>query len=504
MNQALLKHFKIAEADAAQIQAALAGNQTFLEALFEKNLIDSAGYLAWAKEHYSLPVLKIDFFNKNNNADALLDRYKNVFPKNVVPFFEMDGTLYVMCLEPTTFEAPQPIQYFLAPFEVMQKYAAKNETSIVPEAAAEVETVKEETNPLFKDLSGAAKPLDEFNFENISLDEVKADQPAPEGSEDQGEIKLEDKEDVPAGLDFPADPNGKESFVTDQPVTSVDLNTFKFDNLMPVTEGYKEQPAPVPAAPTPAPTAAPAPVHAAPVMATPVAPAPVTATPVTPAPVTPKPVVSKQTAVFSMDSLVAKHPPKNKTPAAAPVEAASTEVAPPIAVPDIAPMAPPAPLEASAPAIFSASEETSPAIPASLFGSVLDTMKKHFDQSMVLIFNNGVLEPKAWDANWTKGSNAESPIDVSTPSIFRIVNESQNPYHGHVIPNPVNESFFINWNNGQLPQHVTICPIVHDRHVLGMVLGTATKENSKKFQLHHIQQIAKDAVTSLASQSKAA
>src|SRR5688572_7064783 len=107
MNLDLIKHFKLSESEIAKIQSTLKPSQTLLEVLFEKNLVDPVAYLAWAKDHYSLPVLKIEFLNKTNNIDALLDRYKSVFPRNVIPFHEMDGVLYVMCLEPTPFQAPQ-------------------------------------------------------------------------------------------------------------------------------------------------------------------------------------------------------------------------------------------------------------------------------------------------------------------------------------------------------------------------------------------------------------
>lgn len=504
MNQALIKHFKLSESDVAQMQASLQPHQSILEVLLEKKLIDPAAYLAWAKEHYSLPVLKIEFLNKTNNIENLLDRYKNVFPKNVIPFHEMDGILYVMCLEPTPFEAPQTIQYVLAPFDILQKYAFKNESSVVHQESIEMPVEKENTNPLFKNLeaSKGASPLDSFSFENISIGEAKPAEEPPPGSEDQGEIKLEDKADVPAGLNFPSSPSGADnSFVSENPVTSVDLNSFKFEGLMPVVdhpvpakeEEKSVQPA-APSQPTPVPVAAP--------VATPVA-APVKAAP-------------SKVSVLTADSLIAKHPPKNKPqtqPAetAAPVAAAPTAIPmpqpAPIAPPQAAPVAPPTPVMAPpppSPVVPVHASVPTPAAPQSAeFDGILHALKKYFDQTMVLLFTNGNLEPKAWDATWTKSAHAQNMIDVTTPSIFRIVNETQHPYHGHIIPNSVNESFFNNWNKGQYPEHITICPIIHEKKIYGMVLGATTKEGAKKYQLHHVQEIANDTFAMLSS-SKAA
>jgi hypothetical protein len=473
MNPALIKHFKLSEADIAQIQAALQPNQTLLDVLFEKKLVDPAAYLWWAKEHYSLPVLKIEFLNQTNNVEALLDRYKNVFPKNIIPFHEVDGVLYVMCLEPTPFEAPQTIQYVLAPYEVISKYASKYLTNAIAteEPKVEIPEEKENTNPLFKNLDTTKNPLESFSFDNLTTGE-DAKPPTPEGdASDVGAIQLEDKEDVPAGLDFPTTPEREnDSFVTNNTVKAVDLDSFSFVGVVPVNEEQKETS-------TQAPPAAqtPPPAEAQPAIA---APAPAAEAP---AIIKPKPVkvdTSKPFTPATASSLAAKHPPKPKVVAAE--------------------------LPASVTPIVSPAAMAASAKEFSQFDEVLKSMKKYFDQSMMLLFNNGNLEPRAWDETWAKVAHAQNAIDVSTPSIFRIVNETLNPYHGYVVPNPINESFFTNWNKGQYPEHVTICPIVHDKKIYGMILGATSKAGAKKYQLHHIQEIANEAFTTLNNLSKAA
>lgn len=475
MNQALIKHFKLSESEVAQIQGSLPPGQTLLVALFERNLLESTSYLAWAKDHYSLPVLKTAFLEQNNHVDMLLDRYKNVFPKNIIPFHEMDGVLYVMCLEPTPFDAPQAVQYVLAPYDVISQYAVKNETNIIHQEAVEVAQVKEETNPLFKDLSQKSEsPLEGFNFENLTVGDAKTE--APQGAEESKEIKLEEKQDIPAGLSFPPNPTGEESFVSDKPVTSVDLNAFKFEGLMPVADEKKTEAksAPVGKVATASELAAKHP------------PKPKVEAPAAPA--TPQAQAASQAlkplTPFSANDLAAKNPPKPKieTPVAAP----TTSAPPPVVAP--APQA--APSQASVNA-------------AAQFDGILNTMKKYFEKSMILMFKNGNLEPHAWDQSWVKVAHSQAAIDVSTPSIFRIVNETQRPYHGYVVPNLINDAFFGTWNSGQTPQHVTICPIIHEKRLYGMILGATTQEAAKKFQLHHIQEIANDAFAMLSS-SKAA
>ncbi len=481
MSNALIKHFNISDTELSEIQKNLQQNQTLLDALFERNLLDSSAYLAWAKEHYSLPVLKAAFLEKNDNVAALLGRYKNVFPRNVIPFHEMDGVLYVMCLEPTPFEAPQTIQYVLAPYEVITKYAVKNEataTTTPSEVEPEALLVKENTNPLFKNLEtspSAPEPqgLEGLSFDNISIgdstdgpqleglnlssqEEQQLSAPAPEG--ELPEISLEAKKDVPAGLAFPENPEDESSIITDKPVNSVDLNSFKFEGIAPASEpsapASPSEPtpevqvqapdpktAPAPAAPTPQPKAAPA--------------------------------ATTKTSTSSLDDFVVK-------PKAKPAQAAQAQ-------------------PAAAPTAVTATAAT----PDNKFGRTLESLKKYFQQAMVLQFNDGTLEPIAWDETWSKVAHSQAAIDITTPSIFRIVNESQDSYHGYIVPNPVNDAFFNTWNKGQTPEHITICPILMDKKVCGMVLGVTTQEGAKKYQLHHIQQIANEAAVQI-SATKAA
>src|SRR5690606_24335274 len=135
------------------------------------------------------------------------------------------------------------------------KYAVKNEataqtppTEVAPESVLE----KENTNPLFKNLEGSApepQGLEGLSFDNISVGEsdrgpqleglnlspedagaMKA-MPTPEG--EMPEISLEEKKDVPSGLAFPPEPNEDPSYVTNKPVSSVDLDAFKFEGIVP-------------------------------------------------------------------------------------------------------------------------------------------------------------------------------------------------------------------------------------------------------------------------------
>lgn len=484
MNPAFLKQFKLSESEIAPIQAALQPNQTLLEVLFDKKLVDPVAYISWAKEHYALPALKIEFLNQTNNVEALLDRYKNVFPRNVIPFHEVDGVLYVMCLEPTPFDAPQTVQYILAPYEVIQKYSSKNESTAVTKSEIAIEVaVPENTNPLFKDLELSKNSLETFNFDSLTNANAK---PTPEGDvSDAGAIQLEDKADVPSGLDFPGKPAEEESFVTNNPVTAVDLNSLSFVGIMP-TE-HKVEPTPqAPAQVTPA-VAASAPATEAPKVDV-------------QAVIKPKPVkvdTSKPFTPATASSLAARHPPKPKVEPIAAAPAAPAVETIPDAPPTMPPIAPPLEM----PSFAAPMAEVSSIAPASLsqFDGILNSMKKYFDQCMLLMFVEGNLEPQAWDQAWSKTPHSQSAIDISSPSIFRIVNETVNPYHGYVVPNQINESFFMNWNKGIYPEHVTICPVVVDKKVYGMILGSTTKEGAKKYQLHHVQEIANDVVTLLSS-----
>ena len=121
--------------------------------------------------------------------------------------------------------------------------------------------------------------------------------------------------------------------------------------------------------------------------------------------------------------------------------------------------------------------------------AILDELGKYFEKSMVLLFRSERLEPWKWSHNWRLDQGRSKTVDLSSPSVFRIVAETQHAYHGHIVSNPINEAFFQTWNSGLAPEFLTIVPIPVGKSLSGMLLGTTTKSKGPSLSLKIIEEI---------------
>lgn len=125
-------------------------------------------------------------------------------------------------------------------------------------------------------------------------------------------------------------------------------------------------------------------------------------------------------------------------------------------------------------------------------------MKQHFIFSWMLFYHDGNLSPWRWDKGaQPRKDSALSPLDLSPPSLFRIVVRSKMPYHGHVIDNPVNSEFFKNWGLRSIPEHVTAIPLMSGEHLIGILLGAGAKTANTDQVLQFMERMGSAAVRSL-------
>ena len=123
---------------------------------------------------------------------------------------------------------------------------------------------------------------------------------------------------------------------------------------------------------------------------------------------------------------------------------------------------------------------------------ILSDLSNYFEKSMILLFNDGELKPWKWTSNWQQDNTRSMTVDLKMPSVFRIVNESKQPYHGYVVPNTVNDAFFTTWNQGTYPEYLTILPMVVENNLFGMLLGTTTKLRGERIKLYRLLDQAKE------------
>ena len=136
-------------------------------------------------------------------------------------------------------------------------------------------------------------------------------------------------------------------------------------------------------------------------------------------------------------------------------------------------------------------------------------LEKNFEGCMLLRFkeNELCLVPWQWNSycQHKRGEQKreKEKIDLRERSIFRIVHRSQQPYHGYVVMSSINQQFFDCWNEGGMPQHITICPILINRKthadLVGMLLGFNNKHNVRDSEkcLLLVQKRAKNIAKSL-------
>ncbi len=129
---------------------------------------------------------------------------------------------------------------------------------------------------------------------------------------------------------------------------------------------------------------------------------------------------------------------------------------------------------------------------------VFQEMKSHFIKSMLFKKQGNALTPWKWDSEFQpQVGSVESPISLGAPSPFRIVSRTMKPYHGFLVQNEISEKFFEEWNSSQIPDHLTIYPILDGDQMIGALLGIAEKAVNQKASLALANRLAEGLEESL-------
>jgi hypothetical protein len=128
---------------------------------------------------------------------------------------------------------------------------------------------------------------------------------------------------------------------------------------------------------------------------------------------------------------------------------------------------------------------------------ILSEMKPYFSKSMIIKINGHTFTPWKWDAAFTGGPEKAPAMTLQTPSIFRIPWRTRKPYHGYIVPNDINETFFDIWNHAKIPDHATIVPIIVHDNVTGLLMGIANKPINTEDSLAAAERLAEILVEQL-------
>lgn len=600
-------HFKTQLAPLADQFSAGPNNPSLLMFALREHAIPMDEYIAWAKENYQIPSIKIEFFSANPANPDFWQRWKDKGPWNMelIPLQEWDGVLLIACLYPPTQPLPFRHCLLLAPYTALEHYWSQYHASAEPvehtpaqpiiEISTETSTEEppielKDENELVIDISDTleAQPANTPQASDApeipNAPEVSASASAPEGVDLIDLDNLASTENAPPSteespseadpssdpldglLDLnPPTPGTSSSIVVPPPVAP---KLERLSETLIVTQN--EDPAAAsPKLSTPADAATKAQTSAphtkselesefvladivtsVPAMkATPKSSTPTSAASLTKAPpptktTTPTPSVEKkpnasEEKVLTIDlenlTLVtnpaASLPPRN--------ENLKKIVSNPTSETTTSPQEPekPKPVATSTPPKTSASQvpsETVKAKPKSstpiteagdlfflkdlcqnnieahkAFLKILSEMKNHYSKFMFLAVNTGEdkATPLLWSTEFSSNENPDYIISLKVPCIFYIAAATQKPFHGPISSNEVNEKFFEDWNQGEIPDHVTIIPIIFKDTLIGMTLGVSDKSAYPLSVLRFAEKIGANIlakISELEKQSKAA
>lgn len=119
-----------------------------------------------------------------------------------------------------------------------------------------------------------------------------------------------------------------------------------------------------------------------------------------------------------------------------------------------------------------------------------------FEGAMILLnksSDTGVeqLVPWKWnDLLLSVKRNQVDPIDLTTASLFSIVQKTNKPFHGPVTDSNVSNKFFNDFFRGQKPAHVTLVPLVVESKLIGMLLGSTNGRIENRQSLRLMERLA--------------
>lgn len=135
---------------------------------------------------------------------------------------------------------------------------------------------------------------------------------------------------------------------------------------------------------------------------------------------------------------------------------------------------------------------------------IFQQLKQHFKHSWIMYINNEKLVPWKWDkAVVPKSQEASQPIDLHQPSLFRVVFRTKMPYHGPVISNLINTSFFKNWGLKTTPGHVTAVPIVMDGILVAMLIASGNTPEQSDHVLRFVEKLTPAVINSMSQKAAA-
>jgi hypothetical protein len=120
---------------------------------------------------------------------------------------------------------------------------------------------------------------------------------------------------------------------------------------------------------------------------------------------------------------------------------------------------------------------------------MIGAWKNYFSDVMILNVKDQNMTCYNWSGEWNLKHEQALAFKIDSPSIFKIAKDTERPYHGYVVPNPVNQQFFDQTYGGKIPEHVTLAPVASPQGVETLILGVGSKQAGQKVYIHSIEML---------------
>lgn len=488
------EHFKHKLQGLTESHTAGGSPLSLLAYALKENQLTPEEYFPWAMAHYKLPRLQARFFTETPPRKEMYAKWATHYSWTVecLPVAEWDGILVVACLQPPQdFPSTQQAVFVLAPQEALEQCwnSWQSQTAKIPASAPSKPAVLDSSLPEGFEaatvIAPAKKSGDSFSFEDLGEFPDSAETSSSEegeSSEEHGESAGEEMGGLEGLFDAPVvklqATTGNESAEA-APETEAARELTPVDNILNPTSASAEdvektfERTVVDARPTLA--------KVEPVLEKKAEPAAAAAPALTP---------TSAPAATASKAGGPPPPPKDELPDLSeesfgnkpvPVVTRPTGIAKPTMNP-----------VASGSFALEKLKKKNSGVIADKVKRVLSEMKSHFEKSMILTLDEqeSQVTAFAWDENFQEIKDTSMRIPLKSPSIFNIVAATQKPFHGYISLNDLNENFFEQWNQGAIPDHVTITPIIINEKLVGMLMGFAEKSAYNKASLNLAQKLS--------------
>lgn len=122
----------------------------------------------------------------------------------------------------------------------------------------------------------------------------------------------------------------------------------------------------------------------------------------------------------------------------------------------------------------------------------LSAVARHFTGGLIFVAKSEGMTTWRFAAPFRTPRKPFGVLSFEKPSLFRIVDRTHLPYHGHTSPAAENDRFFKAYLGGKAPAHVTLVPVILNKKLLGLILGVADSEIPFRHILPIMEALAKD------------